>query len=194
MIQVRFRKLFSFFIIFLFPRFFINYNNIIEEPYMPEIQVTAIEAIQAILAPALGISAVGLLILSLNNRYSTIINRIRLLNDERRKLSKHLTEKGELSYPDNVRFMSITKQREELLYRSRYVRNAILSMQVAVGLFVLSSVMISVNLFISTKFLQALPLLVFIIGMISVFIGILFYAIEIHRSFKIILLEVKAEE
>jgi Protein of unknown function (DUF2721) len=161
---------------------------------MPESHVTAIQAIQAILAPALGISAVGLLLLSLSNRYSTIINRIRLLNDERRKLSKFLAEKGELSYPDNVRFMSITHQREELLIRSRYVRNAILSMQSAVGMFVLSSVTIALNLFVSSNFLQVLPLLVFIIGMCSVFLGVVFYAMEVYRSFKIILLEVKTED
>jgi len=161
---------------------------------MPDTHLTAIQAIQAILAPAIGISAVGLLLLSLGSRYSTIINRIRLLNDERRKLSRLLSEKGELSYLDNVRFMSITKQREELLIRSRYIRNAILSMQSAVGLFVLSSVIIAVNLFITTDFLQALPLLVFIIGMCSVFAGVVFYAMEVYRSFKIILLEVKAEE
>jgi hypothetical protein len=161
---------------------------------MSESHVTAIQAIQAILAPALGISAVGLLLLSLSNRYSTIINRIRLLNDERRKLSKVLTEKGELSYPDNVRFMSITHQREELLIRSRFVRNSILSMQSAVGMFVLSSVTISINLFVSSDFLQALPLLVFIIGMCSVLLGVIFYAMEVYRSFKIILLEVKTED
>lgn len=161
---------------------------------MPETHVTAIQAIEAILAPALGISAVGLLLLSLSNRYSTIINRIRLLNDERRKLSKLLGDKGELPYPENIRFMSIMHQREELLLRSRYVRNAILSMQSAVGMFVLSSVTIAINLFITTNFLQALPLLIFIVGMFSVFVGIVFYAMEVHRSFKIILMEVKAEE
>jgi len=161
---------------------------------MPETQLTAIQAIQAILAPAIGISAVGLLLLSLSNRYSTIINRIRLLNDERRKFSRQLGEKGDLVYTDNIRFMSITKQRQELLLRSRYVRNAILSMLTAVGLFVLSSVTIAFNLFMSNDFLRTIPLLIFIIGMISVFIGIVFYGMEVYRSFKIILLEVRGEE
>ena len=161
---------------------------------MQETPVTAIQAIQAILAPALGISAVGLLLLSLSNRYSTIINRIRLLNDERRKFSRQLGEKGDLVYPDNIRFMSVTKQRQELLLRSRYVRNAILSMLAAVGLFVFSSVTIAFNLFVSNDLFRAIPLIIFIIGMISVFIGIVFYGMEVHRSFKIILLEVKGEE
>ncbi len=161
---------------------------------MSESEMTAIQAIQAILAPALGISAVGLLLLSLSNRYSTIINRIRLLNDEKRKFFHHIGENKELAYPDNVRFMSITKQITELLLRSRYIRNAILSMQTAIGMFVLSSVAIAINLFITTKILRAIPLVIFMIGMTGLFVGIIFYSLEIYRSYKIILLEVKGEE
>jgi len=161
---------------------------------MPETNVTAIQAIQAILAPALGISAVGLLLLSLSNRYSTIINRIRLLNDEKRRFSRIIGKKGDLAYTDNIRFMSISKQTLELLLRSRYVRNAILSMQTAIGLFILSSVSIAVNLFMTTETLRAIPLMIFIVGMVSLFVGIVFYAMEVYRSYKIILLEVKGEE
>jgi len=161
---------------------------------MQETTVTAIQAIQAILAPAVGISAVGLLLLGLSNRYSTIINRIRLLNHEKRAFSRDLGAKGDLPYPDNVRFMSIVKQTEEFLIRTRLARNAILSMQVAVGLFVLTSVAIAVNLFASSEYLRAIPLFIFILGMISVLVGILFSAVEVYRSYKIILLEVKAEE
>jgi len=161
---------------------------------MPETPVTAIQAIQAILAPAVGISAVGLLLLVLNNRYSTIINRIRLLNDEKRKFSRHLGEKGDLAYPDNIRFMSITKQTEGLLIRSRIIRNSILSMQAAVGLFVLTSVTIALNMFAATLFFKTVPLFIFVVGMISVFVGIVFYGIEVYSSYKIILLEVRGED
>ena len=161
---------------------------------MPEIQITAIQAIQVILAPAVGISAVGLLLLGLNNKYSTIINRIRLLNDEKRKFSRHLGERGDLAYPDNMRLMSITKQTPELLIRSRYVRNAILFMQTAIGLFVLTSVTIALNLFMSNDIFRTIPLIIFVGGMICVFIGIIYGGIEVSRSFKIILLEVTGEE
>lgn len=161
---------------------------------MQETTVTAIQAIQAILAPAVGISAVGLLLLGLSNRYSTIINRIRLLNHEKRNFSRHLGEKGDLPYPDNVRFMSIVKQTEEFLIRTRLARDAILSMQVAAALFVLTSVTIAFNLFTSSEYLRAIPLFIFVLGMIAVLIGILFSAVEVYRSYKIILLEVKAEE
>ena len=58
--------------------------------------ISAIQAIQAILAPALGISAVGLLLLGLSNRYSTIVNRIRLLADEKRRITRQLTDSSSI--------------------------------------------------------------------------------------------------
>jgi len=161
---------------------------------MNETPVTAIQAIQAILAPALGISAVGLLLLALMNRYSTIVNRIRLLNDEKRRYVRHLSEKGDLSYTDNSRYMSIRKQTEDLLVRSGLVRNAVLSMQTAVAMFVLSSIAIGLNLFVSSDVFRILPLIVFMVGMVGILVGVAFAGIEVYRSFKIILLEVKAEE
>lgn len=161
---------------------------------MNETPVTAIQAIQAILAPALGISAVGLLLLALMNRYSTIVNRIRLLNDEKRRYVRLLSEKGDLSYADNIRYMSIRKQTEDLLVRSSLVRNAVLSMQTAVAMFVISSIAIGLNLFVSSDVFRILPLIVFMVGMVGILVGVAFAGIEVYRSYKIVLLEVKAEE
>ena len=90
--------------------------------------------------------------------------------------------------------MSITKQTEELLIRCRFVRNAILSMQCAIGLFVLTSAAIAVNLFSSTEFLRMLPFIIFVTGMLAVFFGIVFSAVEIHRTYSIVLIEVRGEE
>jgi len=156
--------------------------------------VTAIEAIQAMLAPAVGISAVGLLLLALMNRYSTLINRIRLLNEEKRRLMKMIAEQDELNYTDQTRYMSVVNQGKELLLRSTSLRNAILSMQSAIGLFVLTSALIGVNMFVTTGALRDAPLITFIIGMIAVFVGILYSATDVIRSLRIVLLEVKADE
>ena len=161
---------------------------------MDSAPVSALEAIQAMLAPAVGISAVGLLLLSLGSRYSTIINRIRLLNDERRRFVRMIEERAELSYAENVRHMSVVNQSRELLVRSRYVRNAILALQTAIGFFVLTSMTIGMNLFVTSPFLTRLPLLIFITGMLAVVIGIVHAAVEVYRSYRIVLLEVKAEE
>ncbi len=156
--------------------------------------VTAIEAIQAMLAPAVGISAVGLLLLALTNRYSTLINRIRLLNEEKRRLVKIIAEQGDLNYTDQTRYMSVVNQGKELLLRSTYLRNAILSMQSAIGMFVLTSALIGVNIFVTTEVLRDAPLITFIVGMIAVFVGILYSATDVIRSLRIVLLEVKADE
>jgi hypothetical protein len=161
---------------------------------MDQISVTAIQAIQAILAPAVGISAVGLLLLGMSNRYSAIINRIRLLNDEKRKLTKQLGEEHDLNYTDNARFMNIRKQTEELLVRSRIVRNAILAMQSSIALFVLTSVSIGLSLVSGVMFAGVLPLVLFLTGMVGVFVGIIFAGIDVYRSFSIVLLEAMAEE
>ena len=160
---------------------------------MQHASLTAIEAIQAILAPAIGISAVGLLLLGLYNRYSNIINRIRSLNEERRRYVKMIADDKELSYTDNVRYMSISNQGEGLLVRSRFVRNAILSLQFAVGLFVLTSAAIAVNIFLESDFMRNLPLFLFVIGMLFLFLGVLWAAFEVYQSYKIVLLEAKAD-
>ena len=74
------------------------------------------------------------------------------------------------------------------------VRNAILTMQAAVGMFVVTSITIGLNLFVSTDAFRVLPLVVFIAGMLCVLVGIVFAGLEVHRSFKIVLIEVNAEE
>lgn len=160
---------------------------------MERTAVTAIQVIQAMLAPAVGMSAVGLLLLGLSSRYSSIVNRIRLLNDEKRRYSRQLVDQGTLGYTDNTRYMSIAKQTEELLARSRIVRNAILLMQSSIGLFVLTSAAIAMNLFANARAVETIAVVVFIIGMLAVLAGVVCGAVEIYRSYRIVLLEVRGE-
>ncbi len=161
---------------------------------MDQLSLTAIQAIQAILAPALGISAVGLLLLGMNNRYTSIISRIRQLNDEKREYSAQLVENNSLNFSENARFMSIRQQGEELFDRCRIVRNAILALQTGIGLFVLSSVMIGMSLFFESEAFNTIPLVLFILGMIVLFVGIIFAALDVYRAYHVVLLEMRAEE
>lgn len=153
-----------------------------------------IQAIQAILAPALGISATALLLLSLQNRYSLIINRIRLLNEERRELSGKLVEKNELGYAENIRHISVVNQIQKMLDRCREVRNAIILIQISILLFVVTSVLIALNLFVHISLLGYLPLLSFVTGMIFVLAGVTFSSRDVLNSYKVTELEVKADE
>lgn len=152
------------------------------------------EIIQSILAPALMISASGLIFLALVNRYAAVNNRIRLLNEERRRLLKASTEKKELEYLEVIRLRSIQKQLDAFLTRGKMLRDALLFLIVGVIFFIVSSLGIAAVLLAPAEVSAPIPLLIFLLGMVSLLLGVIIAAIEIHRSFTNILVEVRAEE
>jgi hypothetical protein len=156
-------------------------------------KINVIQLIQLMLAPAVMISACGLLLLSINNKYSLVVNRIRLLNDEKRKLLINVGEKP-LTTDDNVRLESIAKQIGFLVERGRLVRNAVISCIVAIALFVLTSLLIGILSFLSMPGLNYFIITSFLLGMIFVFIGTIFTGFEAKKGYEIILFEVKAHE
>lgn len=156
-------------------------------------ELTIIQLIQFMLAPAVMISACGLLLLGINNKYSIVVNRIRLLNEERRKYKLKIGEDN-FKTEDNVRLESITTQLELLVYRVRLVRNAVLSYTVAVAFFILSSLLIGVAFFTKRIDFDVTILTTFLIGMIAVFSGIMFTMYETKRGYEIVKYEVQVDE
>jgi len=155
--------------------------------------MNVIQTIQSILAPALLISSCGLMLLALNNRYSNIIGRIRMLCSEKRKLIDTLVKEGELDYHQNVRFQSIEKQLNELLKRCKLVRNAILCKIAGVAMAVLTSLFIALAYIFEVTIFQNFALYIFIIGMFFVGVGVFSFGAEVIIGYKIAELEVKAE-
>lgn len=152
-----------------------------------------IEVIQLMLAPGLMISACGLLLLGMNNKYSLIVNRIRLLNEERRMYSAKSQEK-DFGYPQNVRLESLSIQIKALVYRVKLVRNAVLYYTIAVALFVCTSLFIGIQYIFEFSKLNNLITILFLLGMISVLAGVIFAAIETKKGYEIIHIEVAADE
>jgi len=153
-----------------------------------------VEVIQLMLAPGIMISACALLILGMNNKYSTVVNRIRLLNEERRRMIVKNSGK-EFSYDENIRFESISQQLHRLAYRINLVRNAVVSYTVAVALFVLTSILIGINSRMAPLMqFDGAIIIVFLCGMVSVLIGITAAAIEAIKGYEIIQLEIKIDE
>jgi len=151
---------------------------------------SAIQTIQAILAPAVMLTAVALLLLSLNSRHSSLVNRIRLLDHEARLLKK----KRRLLDLDKVRLGNIKEQQGLLLPRIKYIRNGILCLSFAAIFFVLTSFWIGLVYFaISTNVTQTMIHLTFIAGMFLVLSGIVYLAVEMYFSYRIILVEVKEQ-
>lgn len=159
-----------------------------------ELTLTITQAIQAILSPAVMISSSAFFLSGLNARHSTLVNRVRLLNDEKRKLIKELIKQGELEYTENVRFISIKNQLNILARRVWYIRNAMLCHIMAAIFFVLTSFMIGLNIFFKTDFTVEIPLYFFIAGFFFVLFGVCFLGIDVLTSYRVILIEVKGEE
>jgi ribose/xylose/arabinose/galactoside ABC-type transport system permease subunit len=145
------------------------------------------------LAPGLMISACGLLLLGMNNKYSLVVNRIRLLNEERRKTLRKIDE-PEFSYRENVRLESISKQLEKLTYRVHLVRNAVLFYTIAVALFVITSLLIGFGYLLEMTRLTSFITTLFLLGMVSVLCGVICAAYETYKGYEIVKFEIESEE
>ncbi len=145
--------------------------------------------IQAMLAPAVMISACGLLLLGTNNKYALIVNRIRLLDEEKRKLK--IAGKTEPLTEDQLhRLWNVELQIEKISFRIKLVQNAVFSYTLGVIFFIAASLIIGIQYFIPTSFITGLSGLAFLVGMLSVMVGVLFAAREVRKGYEIIQLEI----
>jgi hypothetical protein len=160
---------------------------------MPNI-TSIVEIIQLMLAPGIMISACGLLLLGMNNKYSLVVNRIRLLNEERRKSIHKTTDDKDFNYQENQRLQSISMQISKLVFRVGLVRNAVLCYTVAVALFVLTSLSIGFGFLLELTKLNTIVTILFLLGMVSVLCGVIFAAYETYKGYEIVNFEVKIDE
>jgi hypothetical protein len=144
------------------------------------------QIIGQVLAPTIMISACGLMLLGLQNKYSNIIDRIRALNDERRKL------RGiQLDEIKRNRLESIEQQIPKLLERAKLEKNSILYMYIGVLFFVLTSVFIGIDLLFRELIrLEWLTSSLFMIGLGFVFVAAVNAYLEIRKAYDIVLIEV----
>lgn len=153
--------------------------------------ISVIQIIQLILAPAVMINACGLLLLSTNNKYSLILNRIRLLNDEKRKLFK---KAGEKNFEENLRLESLAKQLDQLMIRAKLMRDAVFCYTGGVALFVVVSLLIGLQFFSEVLHFQYLIIGIFLLGMIAMFLGAIFAFLDAKRGYDIVQYDVRVDE
>ena len=163
------------------------------EMFLVDQSLDASRVIQLMLSPAVMISACGLFLLGANNKYSSVLNRIRLINDEKRRLVIKAADR-EFTPEENLRLESTARQLKELSLRARLVRDSVLSYTTAAALFVVSSVLIGAALFQGVEGLHYLSTAVFLLGMLMVFVGVVFGVLESRKGFDIVQLEINAEE
>ncbi|MEN6294558.1 MAG: DUF2721 domain-containing protein [Chloroherpetonaceae bacterium] len=158
-----------------------------------DLDLSIVGLIQSMLAPGVMINACGLLLLGMNNKYSVVVNRIRLLNEEKRKFYDKAGS-NELEFMEEIHLRSISIQLEKLIIRLKLVRNAVVSYSIAIGIYVLTSFFIGLNSIWNLDFLVRSSVLLFTIGMLLVLIGVIYAAIESIRGFQIIDFEIKSHE
>ena len=147
------------------------------------------QTIQAILAPALMISASGLLLLVINNRYSTVISRIRMLNDEKRK--KLADPEGvDKDYVDVLRFESVMRQIPSLLTRANHLRRSLILIWLGVLSYILSSLCLGAGLVTDVN-AAAIAVGVFMFGLFSAGGGVMFALFDITLAYKVLKYEIE---
>jgi hypothetical protein len=147
----------------------------------------AVQFISGLLAPTIMISSCGLILLGLQNKYSNIIDRIRSLNEEKRRLEMM----DSLDRFQERRMRSLTAQIDRLLVRAKLDRNGILSLYLAILSFILTSLAIAPAYF-GYFGLVTLSIIFFVTGIGLVLTGIIYVALEVTNSYKVVKHEVGA--
>lgn len=146
----------------------------------------AVQLIQAMLAPGIMILTCGILLIGMNNKYSLIVNRIRLLKEEKRKLF----DKDDVNNSENNRISNIELQISHLIHRISMVRNAVFSYSGAIAFFIVSGILLGLKTNVALGGFYWIILAFFYAGMLAILTGIVFAAIEVWKGYRIVRIEI----
>lgn len=152
-------------------------------------ELSIVNIIQAMLAPGLMISACALLLLGVNNKYSLVVDRIRALDEEKRRFGV-TSQQRELNENEKHRLESIIIQVDKFAIRFKVIKNILISYATAIAFFICSSFFIGMGFLYNTKTIEYFALSLFLMGMISVFIGIIQVVIEARKGYDIVMIEI----
>ena len=143
-----------------------------------------VQEIQYVLAPAIMISSASLLLLGFQNKFSSLTNRFRILNQEKRSLEA----KPSRSESEEKRFANLKEQVDGLMQRATHVKNAIILTYGAIVSFIATSVLLFLNIYTPLHSI-ALTIACFLIGLLLIFASSALMMIEVALAFKIVSLE-----
>jgi hypothetical protein len=153
------------------------------------VEAKIFSVIQAMLAPAVMISCCGLLLLSLTPKLSRVLDRIRLLNQEKISLAKaKVVHKAE-----QHRLESVHEQTDMLVYRAQLLKRSSGLTLLAILFFVITSAFIGITFVLNISIIVPI-LLSFFIGMVCVLVGVGYAYWEIHISHFTIKEEIEASK
>lgn len=142
--------------------------------------------IQTMLAPAVMISCCGLLLLTIVPKLGRIIDRIRLLNAEKIRL----TENPGRDEAERQRTESLDYQTRMLTHRAELLKHSSGMLLLAILFFVVTSILLGGS-FLAGADMASLILLAFLFGLVSVLGGVGFAYWEIRISHSTIVEEIE---
>src|SRR5437867_9263013 len=145
----------------------------------------AIQSINAAMTPAVLFTASALLLAGLQNKYSTLIQAVRSLNDERRRMLREPS----LAAWQTDRLKSIDNQIPHLLMRAKLVRNAVFMLYLGTLLFLLSSFVIGL-VHLGWPPMATLVIVLFGLGLAGLMVGVGFALAEARLSYRVVRMEV----
>jgi hypothetical protein len=137
------------------------------------------------MTPAVLFTASALLLAGLQNKYSTLIQAVRALNDERRELLRRPT----LAHWEKSRSASIAEQIPHLLARAKLVRNAVFLLYLGTLLFLGSSFVIGLA-HLGWPPMAPLVVALFGLGLAGLMVGVGFALAEARLSYRVVRMEV----
>jgi hypothetical protein len=142
--------------------------------------------IQLILAPVVMFSACSIFVGGVLNHYTSVGDRIRALTRERLDLVR---------VPDDStlaaeRLDEIDIQLPELLHRHRLIHHALLAVYAAIGILVLTMIVIAITASISAEWVGVLVYGIFVLSVLGMLGGVALITVEIRTSQRSLAFEV----
>ncbi len=145
----------------------------------------SVELVQTLLIPGIFIIAASILLISTNSRYSMVVDRIRLLKEERSGIRNQETK----SKSDSKKLDRIEIQLSHLIVRISLVRIIIASYSAAILFFVVSSVLLVVRINLEVNGYYWLTIGFIFGGLLAMLNGVVFSVIEIFKAYRIVKIE-----
>lgn len=146
----------------------------------------SVQLINSMLVPGVMIVAASILLLSSNSKYSSIVNRIRLLHDERVGICDQSENNKQIfNQVDKVEL-----QISHLIHRISMVRITIVSFSAAVLFFTVSAVLMGIRSNFDINGYFWLTLSFFFGGLIAIINGVVFSVIEVFKGYRIVGIEI----
>ncbi|MBO9542195.1 DUF2721 domain-containing protein [bacterium] len=138
--------------------------------------------ISSALAPAVAISACAILASNAQSKYSSLVDRIRALNAERREYQRL----DPISVTESLRIKSLDRQIALIFRRSKHMRDAIFLLYAAIACIISTSFLIAAMQYFQLKNLTHAPKVTFLSGLVLVLAALVMELLEVRLTFRVL--------